>query len=100
MGTVNRYARLETRSAWHWLLEEGQVPSNEVLRTMAAVETVQALDRVVAGIDRLISRLDSLGADGIHEVIREARQQVRGLRRKRLATKPTTVRAVKARRRA
>ena len=95
---ARREAKTETRKEWFWEISDN-VPSNEILRTMAAVETVRALDRVCWKLDALVSRLDSLGADGIHEVIREARQQVRGMRRKRLATtKKATVRPVKARR--
>ena len=78
--------RVDARTVWSWEAS-GETPTCEQLRTMATIETVRALDEVCSRLDRILSRLDTLGTDGIHEVIREARQQARAKRRKRLATK-------------
>lgn len=73
-------------SGWMWdkPASPGQF-SNHTIQAAAASASFDLLKEILSELRQIRYALKSLGADGIHEVIREAKQQALLIRKQRLA---------------
>jgi glutamate-1-semialdehyde aminotransferase len=59
--------------------------SYEAIATAAALETLKTLKRTNILLEQLRGRMDSLGIDGLHEILRHERDRIRRAKRLRQA---------------
>lgn len=100
MKPNTRYSSGEI-AANNWIFPtdaNGNIP-NDWIHMAAQLATAERLERCANLLQSILSRVDSLGADGIHEVIREAKVTARereARRRARRRVRRATLRSVKA----
>lgn len=86
------------RIDWHWA--DAHKNDHEVISVAAQLHTAKQLDRVVLLLQALNNKLDSLGNDGIHHLIRIAAKEHRKREQLRKVKAANKRRATMAKKRA
>lgn len=74
-------AKQIARADWYFTAASGQNYTNETILTAAAVASAQYLEQIARSLSSILSQLQFLGHDGIHDVIRHEAQRVRRARK-------------------